>query len=219
MRQHPMMVSEARDHLARYLFRGDEVYKLVRELSGGERGRLALSILALNGANFLLLDEPTNHLDINSQEIMQEVLENFAGTILLVSHDRYIIDHLATQIWHVYDGKLHVFNGNYRTYLAHRAEMAEAKKETVEVVKPVKPSPNGTPQLSKNEQRKRDEALAEIEVRVHLAEERVGALTVALQNATVAQRFDKIQSISIEYAEAESELETVMNEWEDFLNE
>ena len=87
-----------------------------RRSRGGERARLALAILALEGANLLLLDEPTNHLDIPAREALQEVLEDFTGTILLVSHDRYLIDQLATQIWELRDGKLHIFKGTYREY-------------------------------------------------------------------------------------------------------
>ncbi|MEP7291236.1 MAG: ATP-binding cassette domain-containing protein, partial [Chloroflexota bacterium] len=113
-----MHISEARSHLAQYLFRADDVYKKVEMLSGGERGKLALAILALDGANFLLLDEPTNHLDIPAQEVLQEVLEQFEGTILLVSHDRYLIDRLATQIWHLETGYLSVYKGNYQEFLA-----------------------------------------------------------------------------------------------------
>jgi ATP-binding cassette subfamily F protein 3 len=85
-------------------FRGEDVFKPVRLLSGGERGRLALAFLALQGANLLLLDEPSNHLDIPAQEVLQQVLEQFEGTILLVSHDRYLIDHLATQVWELREG-------------------------------------------------------------------------------------------------------------------
>jgi ATP-binding cassette subfamily F protein 3 len=118
MRHKRMQLSEARKHLAQYLFRADDVYKTVKMLSGGERGKLALAILALDGANFLLLDEPTNHLDIPAQEALQEVLEAFEGTILLVSHDRYLVDRLATQIWHLEAGDLRVFKGNYGEFVA-----------------------------------------------------------------------------------------------------
>lgn len=112
----------ARRHLAQYLFRGHDVFKKVSDLSGGERGRLALAILALEEANLLLLDEPTNHLDIPSQEILQEVLERFEGTILLVSHDRYLVSHIATQIWEIRDDMLNVHRGSYNDYLdANRA--------------------------------------------------------------------------------------------------
>ena len=106
------MPSEARSYLAQYLFRGEDVFKPVSALSGGERARLALAILALEGLNFLLLDEPTNHLDIPAREALQEVLENFSGTILLVSHDRYLIDRLATQIWELRDGQAEHLQGH-----------------------------------------------------------------------------------------------------------
>jgi ATP-binding cassette subfamily F protein 3 len=93
-----MYDAEARSYLAPYLFRGEDVFKPISALSGGERARLALAILALEGSNFLLLDEPTNHLDIPAREALQEVLENFKGTILLVSHDRYLIDRPAEEM-------------------------------------------------------------------------------------------------------------------------
>ncbi|MCP4426543.1 MAG: ATP-binding cassette domain-containing protein [Chloroflexi bacterium] len=116
-----MPEQKARTYLARYLFKGDDVFKRVSALSGGERGRLALALLALGGANFLLLDEPTNHLDIPSQEVLQSVLEGFDGTILLVSHDRYLVDRLASQVWELEDGRLHIFEGGYNDYLIARA--------------------------------------------------------------------------------------------------
>jgi ATP-binding cassette, subfamily F, member 3 len=111
-------VGTARDHLAEYLFRNDDVFKPVAALSGGERGRLALAKLALYQANFLLLDEPTNHLDLMAQEVLEEALLAYNGTILLVSHDRYLIDKLATQIWILENGNLRIHLGDYQSYLA-----------------------------------------------------------------------------------------------------
>jgi ATP-binding cassette, subfamily F, member 3 len=120
IRHKPMKLSDARHYLAPFLFRGDDPFKLVSALSGGERARLALAILSLDGANFLLLDEPTNHLDIPAQEALQETLEAFEGTILLVTHDRYLVDKLATQVWDLHDGHLNVFKGYYHEYLEAR---------------------------------------------------------------------------------------------------
>lgn len=135
----PTAEQEARGYLAQYLFRGDDVFKMVRDLSGGERGRLALAILAATGANFLLLDEPTNHLDIPSQEVLQAVLEQYDGTILLVSHDRYLVSHLATQIWAIEpvdtpeETTLRVFEDGYEAYLEKRAQEEMAQVEAAKL--------------------------------------------------------------------------------------
>src|SRR6185369_14380039 len=120
MNTKPMTPAQARNYLGPFLFQGDDVFRPIETLSGGERGRVALAKLALSGANLLLLDEPTNHLDIPSQEILQQVLADFPGTILLVSHDRYLIDGLATQIWSVEDRALTVFKGSWTEYVAAR---------------------------------------------------------------------------------------------------
>ena len=121
-----MLPGETREYLAKFLFRGDDVFKKVEVLSGGERGRLALAKLALSGANLLLLDEPTNHLDLPAQEVLQSILADFRGTILLVSHDRFLIDAMATQIWDVDPqvATLRVFEGSYSEYKAAQASEA-----------------------------------------------------------------------------------------------
>ncbi len=118
-----MLPGQVRDHLGRYLFSGDEAFKKVSLLSGGERGRLALAKLALQQTNLLLLDEPTNHLDVPSQEVLQSVLDEYGGTILLVTHDRYLIDALGTQIWEIDPGetRLTLFEGTY-------SQMKEARQ-------------------------------------------------------------------------------------------
>ncbi|MGZ9235388.1 MAG: ribosomal protection-like ABC-F family protein, partial [Anaerolineales bacterium] len=110
-----MLPYQGRDYLGKYLFSGDDAFKKVSMLSGGERGRLALAKLALQDTNLLLLDEPTNHLDIPSQEILQSVLDAYPGTILLVTHDRYLVDALATQIWEINpdESQMTIFNGTY----------------------------------------------------------------------------------------------------------
>jgi ATP-binding cassette subfamily F protein 3 len=117
-------IGAARDHLARYLFRGDDVFRPVSALSGGERGRLSLAKLALHEANFLLLDEPTNHLDIPAQEVLQDALQAYEGTVLLVTHDRYLAEQLATQIWQVEDGRLTIHKGDYASFLAEDASLS-----------------------------------------------------------------------------------------------
>ncbi|MDI7275049.1 MAG: ABC-F family ATP-binding cassette domain-containing protein, partial [Anaerolineae bacterium] len=121
-------LGEARGFLGRFLFSGDHVFKRVSTLSGGERARVALAKLTLQGANLLLLDEPTNHLDIPSQEALQTVLERYDGTILFVTHDRWLVDALATQVWVVEGDRLRVHAGGYSAYLATREQEAAAEK-------------------------------------------------------------------------------------------
>jgi len=217
MRHRPMQISEARSFLARYLFRGDDVYNRVSTLSGGEQARLALAILALEGANFLLLDEPTNHLDIPAQETLQLALETFEGTILLVSHDRYLIDRLASQVWDLRDGRLQVYNGGYQTYLVQRDQ--EGLEEQVPIVQPVaEPEllvarPAG-PQRSKNAQRRHVQRLQDLEDQVHELELELSRLTDELQEATLRQEVEEIMRISQEYGVIETTLADVLVKWE-----
>src|SRR5207244_8205893 len=107
---------EARNILARFLFRGDEVGRAVSVLSGGERARLALARLSAREANLLVLDEPTNHLDLAAREQLESVLAGFGGTLLFISHDRYFVDKLASELWLVGDGLLRRFEGGRSAY-------------------------------------------------------------------------------------------------------
>ncbi len=210
-------ISEARNYLALFLFRGDDVYKRVSMLSGGERGRLSLALLARERANFLLLDEPTNHLDIPAQEILQEAMAQYGGTILMVSHDRYLVDRLATQVWEVSDNHLRVYPGNYQSYLAARQQEKEAAKGPVLAAPPVQKeaeSPANGAALSKNEQRRLQETVTLLERHIEMAEQELQRTITALQQATEAQSFDKIQSLSAAYAEAEDNLNALMAQWE-----
>ncbi len=208
IRHKPMALSEARSHLAMYLFRSDDVFKQVSMLSGGERGKLALAILALNGANFLMLDEPTNHLDIPAQEVLQEVLEAFDGTILLVSHDRYLIDRLATQIWHLEDGVLRIFKGNYQEFLADQERRRENPPEPVKVA--AEPAPKSAP---KAKTPKKSEAVSKLEAQIHSVETSLKELDLLLQHASAAQKVSTVEQLGQQYAAQQSEMETLMARW------
>ena len=208
-----MLLGRARSYLAQYLFRGEDVYKQVSLLSGGERGRLALAILALEGANFLLLDEPSNHLDIPAQEVLQEVLEHFDGTILLVSHDRYLIDRLASQIWELRGGRMQVFEGTYSEFVAARDRAAEAVKQAAALQRTeARRDPDGDRQ-NKIEARRRERALAEAEETVHRLEQKLAQLEHELQTASHAQDLDKIQRLSETYSQTQASLEQSMQAW------
>ncbi len=138
MSAQPMSEETARNLLARFMFTGDEVYRRVGDLSGGERSRVALAKLTLARANFLILDEPTNHLDINAREALEEVLREYPGTLLFVSHDRYFIDAIASHTWVVNKGRLDTFSGNYSDY---QAEVARREREGINVLQPTSPQP------------------------------------------------------------------------------
>jgi ATP-binding cassette, subfamily F, member 3 len=219
IRHHEMFVSDARNYLARYLFRHDDVYKPVATLSGGERGRLALAVLALEGANFLLLDEPTNHLDIPAQEMLQAVLEQFEGTILLVSHDRYLVDRLASQIWYLDDERLQVFPGPYQEYLVERDRQVESVRQAAENGRQTLADQQRQARAGRSNGKKEAERLAQMESEIHALEERLEQLSQQLQAAGEQQAVDKIQSLGIEYATLESQIETLMNEWEKLARE
>jgi len=184
---------------------------------------LALSILALQKANFLLLDEPTNHLDILSQETLQAALERFQGTILMVTHDRYLVDRLATQIWELDESRLHVHEGNYQEYLAWRERKTAVLKEAASIAraeaKQARLVQNNGTGLSKNEQRKRVEALVAVEAEIETLEEKLKTLSEEMETATQTESVDRIQTISIEYATIEQSIEALMEQWETMAHE
>jgi ATP-binding cassette subfamily F protein 3 len=198
---------KARSHLAQYLFRGDDVFKPISALSGGERGRLALAILALRGANFLLLDEPTNHLDLPAREVLQQVLQNYSGTILLVSHDRYLIDQLASQIWELRDGQLHVFGGTYREFVLQRVASTSQPRRMLLPSRPLARD-------NSRETRRRQQALSKLEERIRTQEQAVQRISQELHHTGNSKGFEAINELSWKYAQAQAELEKLTGEWE-----
>ena len=222
--------TQARGYLAQYLFRGDDVFKRVSELSGGERGRLALALLALEGANFLLLDEPTNHLDIPSQEALQEVLEEFNGTILLVSHDRYLIDRLARQIWALEEGELRVYPATYQEYMALRDGSALPDNGAAEPDNaPLEPEPTAVPMAapataepppapakgwSRSARRQDERRRRQVEESLADVEYWLAQITEALEAARATQDEGEILVLEAEDAEAREQLASLLAEWE-----
>ena len=218
-----MSPGAARSHLAQYLFRGDDVFKQVNELSGGERARLALAILALEGANFLLLDEPTNHLDMPAREALQEVLDSYTGTILLVSHDRFLINRLATQIWDLRQGRLHVFKGSYREFLLRAAaappsgkngKVRKADGTYASQARPMLLTPKPMRRDNSKETRRRMQSLELIEKRIREQEANIQRLTVELDKAGKSQAFERVHQLSWQVSKAQASLDELMAEWE-----
>ena len=212
-----MLPFQGREYLGKYLFSGDDVFKKVSMLSGGERGRLALAKLALQDTNLLLLDEPTNHLDITSQEVLQAVLDAYQGTILLVSHDRYLIDALATQIWEVDpdESQMTTFKGSY-------SQMKEERKKEEELLT--------TQQIEKNdirnsvvenrkiksastkEERRRLAQLQQLENKIAELEATLANLGTQLESPFVKPH--EVAVLGKEYERVQKEMDGKLAEWE-----
>jgi ATP-binding cassette subfamily F protein 3 len=210
-----MSEGEARHFLVSFLFSNDDVFKPVSGLSGGERARLALAILSLQGANLLILDEPTNHLDIQTQEVLQDALENYDGTVLLVSHDRFLIDKLATQVWWIENERLRVYRGSYAEYVAWRNRTMESADETQKPTtakqRSVKSSNrNASEKPSKNEERKRADKIAQLENQIAELESKLTQIGASLDGESDTKRATQLGD---EYAKTQRELDEAMKEW------
>jgi ATP-binding cassette subfamily F protein 3 len=216
-----LLIGQARNYLGRFLFSGDDIFKPIGALSGGERARVALAKLSLRGANFLVLDEPTNHLDIPSQEVLQSVLVDFPGTILLVSHDRYFIDALSTQVWSLEDETLYVSKENtplsaYDTYLVDRQARQLTKSEQLsrdskQRASSLSSRSGGT--ADKREQARRQRVLAELEGAIESAEARLAELSAALEEASHAQAIEQLKTLGRDYQATEEVLAQLLDRW------
>jgi len=205
-------LEKARGFLGRFLFSGDEVFKRIGDLSGGERMRVALARLTLTRPNFLVLDEPTTHLDIASQEVLQGVLSEFDGTILFVSHDRYLIEALATQVWAIEGESLHVHRGKYSEYIVERAGREELEER--ERSREREEKKRDEERSEKRERERRARRLAELEDAIAGLENRLAALAGDLTAASAAQDVARLTELGNEYAQVEGELRRLVAEWE-----
>ena len=214
--------TEIRNMLAAFLFTGDDVFKLISALSGGERGRVSLAKLMLSEANFLILDEPTNHLDIASKEILEEALNSYTGTVLYVSHDRYFINQTATRIMDLTNQAIVNYIGDYDYYLEKKDEMTQiyapiqesASPEAKETVSETKL----TWQQQKEEQalkRKRENELKKVEARIEELETRDKEIDETMVLPDVCTNVAECTKLSREKAAIAEELEGLYEKWEE----
>jgi ATP-binding cassette, subfamily F, member 3 len=205
----------ARSYLGRFLFSGDDVFKPIGALSGGERSRVALAKLTLQGSNLLILDEPTNHLDLPSRQFLEEVLSEFGGTLLFVSHDRYFIDSLATKVWAIEEGALHAYLGNYTDYhlrsqqSVSTAPTAEKKSTTL-----VRAKNGGVKGNGKKGYRVKMRTVEDVEREIEAEEERVKNLEESLSQAALAADAGRLTQLSQEYEQAKASVDALLEEWE-----
>ena len=212
-----MLPYQGRDYLGKYLFSGDDAFKRVAMLSGGERGRLALAKLSLQDTNLLLLDEPTNHLDISSQEILQSVLDAYQGTILLVSHDRYLVDALATQIWEINpdESQMTVFNGTYSQMKEEREKEAArlfAQPSTVPQSQVLNTEARKAQNAKMKEERKKIAQLQELENTIAELESKLANLSMQLESPFVKPA--EAAKLGTEYERVQREMDEKLGEWE-----
>jgi ATP-binding cassette subfamily F protein 3 len=221
--------TQIRNTLAAFLFTGDDVFKKISELSGGERGRVSLAKLMLSNANFLILDEPTNHLDITSKEILEQALNDYEGTVLYVSHDRYFVNQTATRILDLYNKQFYSFAGNYDYYLEKKDVVEQPSGEV---------QPNGQTttagantdaaesdsdsklswQQQKEEQalkRKKENRLRKCEDDIAALEDEIAQLNEQMADPAIATDVAKLQELSKKQTALQETLEQRYEEWEE----
>lgn len=209
---------EARDALGSMLFTGDDGMKKICELSGGQRSRVVLTQLTVQNANVLALDEPTNHLDIPSTEIMQEALQNFPETLLFVSHDRYLIQAVATDVWAIRDGQVKTLAGGWETYLKWRSDCAtedasaaasnqeKPKEDRIRQHKDARKQANLMQRLKRRHE--------ELETQIDSVEQAIAQLNDKVSAAGEAGNLKLIDSLSKDYQSKEDQLKQLWDEWE-----
>ena len=214
--------TKIRNVLAAFLFTGDDVFKRIKDLSGGERGRVSLAKLMLSEANFLILDEPTNHLDIVSKEVLEDALNHYTGTVLFVSHDRYFINTVATRILDLENQGLTNYIGNYDYYLEKKETMVNftaAPSETVSAAETTADTDSKLDWKQQKEQqaqlRKKQNELKKVESRIEELENRDKEIDAELEKKEVFTNVAEVTKLSKEKDAIQTELEELYEKWEE----
>jgi ATP-binding cassette subfamily F protein 3 len=219
--------TQIRNVLAAFLFTGDDVFKKIGDLSGGERGRVSLAKLMLSPANFLILDEPTNHLDIQSKEILEEAIRNYTGTVLVVSHDRYFINAISSRIIELKDKRLFSFIGNYDYYEAHKEIVYASENQKgnggvslngTGVTAPTASSSREEYLKNKEEQakiRKKENEIKRVEAAIEKLEEEISAIDDEINDPVNATNSHKLGELSAKRQECSDSLDELMEKWEE----
>lgn len=227
-RHKTMPEKDVRSILASFLFTAEDIDKTVGQLSGGQKARLTLTVLSLEKDNFLLMDEPTNHLDIEAKEVLEEALDNYDGTLLFVSHDRYFINELANKIISVRDGHAKIYNGNYSYYLDEKAKQAAAAQEA-EAQKAETETTTSANQnkgkLSYQEQKARDSqkrklerAVSDAEAKIEKLEAEEKEIQTEMANPDIAASFEKLGPLQEKLSAVQKQLDQANNDWENALD-
>ena len=214
-----LRIPDARNYLARFLFRGDDVFKPTSALSGGERSRLALARLLITEPNLLILDEPTTHLDIPSREALESMLGNYGGTLLFVSHDRRLISQLASQLWIFEDGEATLFRGNFEEWMRQRQDAQQPIPNIVSRQAPM-PKPRSRQadrqrRTSAAQKRAKQAVIRDYEELITRLEAQLAEINAALESATERQNIPEITRLGKQYNATQARLEQAWEDWAD----
>lgn len=224
-RHKTMPEKDVRSILASFLFTAEDIDKTVGQLSGGQKARLTLTVLSLEKDNFLLMDEPTNHLDIEAKEVLEQALDNYDGTLLFVSHDRYFINELANKIISVRDGHAKIYNGNYSYYLDEKTKQAAAVQEAkAEQTESTTSANQNQGKLSYQEQKARDSqkrklerAVSDAEARIEKLENEEQEIQTEMANPDIAASFEKLGPLQEKLSAVQEQLDQANTDWENAL--
>jgi len=225
------ITAAARDHtplllrtiLGAFLFSGDDIQKPVKILSGGEKSRLAFAKMLLNPTNFILLDEPTNHIDAQTRDILQSALQDYEGTLLIASHDRYFLDNLVTKVLELKNGRMKIYLGNYTDYYNKKINEASEVMQEAQNSSPNKKS-EAREQWQKEreqnrreaaEQRRRERRIAEIEKLIHEQEQLKSSLEHQLADPLLYKDADRIKAVQEQYRRTVAAIDDLYIEWEE----
>ena len=218
--------TQIRNTLAAFLFTGDDVFKKIKSLSGGERGRVSLAKLMLSSSNFLILDEPTNHLDIQSKEILEQALNHYEGTVLYVSHDRFFINQTAHRILDLEDGQLVSYLGNYDYYIEKHGDIYCDLKKKEDVTFSLERTDVTENKLNWQEQkenqaqkRKLENALKKTEESIETIETKIRELEEEMAKPDIATNIGKLSELSRKCETQKEELNNLYEEWEKLSEE
>lgn len=208
---YPQMTNtEIRSACASFQFKGEDVFKTIDVLSGGERGRVVLMKLLLSRCNFLVLDEPTNHLDIESKEVLEDALLSFEGTILFISHDRYFINKLATKVVEMTPHGSKTYSGNYTTYLDHKNVVKVEKEKNISYLEQKK---------NQSELRKQQNQVKKIEKQISELEDKIASYNLLLHDEDILNDYQKYNDVIKKIDQSNLELEQLMETWETLQTE
>ena len=207
--------SKARDMLASFLFTGEDVFKKIKQLSGGEKSRLRLLQLMSGNYNFLILDEPTNHLDLASREVLEEALNDYQGTVLIVSHDRYFLDKVVDYIYELEQQHLEKYFGDYSYYKEKKKKEISDQKENEEPEEMSQGKLNYQAQKEARSQKmQRQKRLEEVEAQINKLENDLSNLESKMTAEENIDKFEFLQELKDQYESKNNKLESLYEEWE-----